>query len=101
MIEKPKITKGEWSLLHGWAIHTGDSSAENFNFHKSLIATTGTNEEDAKAISAVPNLIDALIKSYELTTRELAEETGTSTDELVELATLQEEALEKAGCKLL
>lgn len=46
------------------------------------------------------DLLDALIQSYEFVTVELAFEHGSPTKELVELATLQEEILEKAGCDI-
>ena len=107
MIKKPKITKGQWTVnSKGIVFHWG-KGPETKGYRPCIARVSkwkdGEKEATANqiAISAVPDLIDVVIKSYELTTRELAEETGTPTDELVELATLQEKALEKAGCKLL
>jgi len=109
MIDKPKITTGEWRVgnyrPYRQVVQIKDKSTDNDsrpgNRKICDVNVNGNRKENAKAISTVPEMIDVLIESYNMVTQELAEETAMPTDELVELATMQEKVLEKAGCKFL
>ena len=70
-MKKPNITKGEWRHLFSLKKRPAKFDSEVCEIGMSFVVisngdTSETAEADAKAISAVPEMIDALIESTKL-----------------------------------
>ena len=86
-MKKPEITKGEW-VAKGGAVYDTD---------KELSIVFWQTPERAKAISAVPEMIDALVETRSQLTIAMSNEEPIPTKVLVDWCTQVEQALKKAG----
>ena len=89
-MKKPNITEGEWSLFVPPMINT------NMVLVDDIIVADSLTLEDARAISAVPEMIDALVNAHGT----LESLTYSGADKFVVEEELKnvEQALKKAGC---
>jgi len=88
-MKKPDITEGEWVLMKEEA--PNDEIFWVVNSEDGLAVHDSWNEANAQAISAVPEMIDALIKAVEIIDGEYGYYGENSTSQPMR------EALKKAG----
>jgi hypothetical protein len=93
-MKKPNITKGKWKLIPP----EDDFGLCLVNTKDELTIHDGFDISNAKAISAVPEMIDALIETRTQLTIAMSHEEPIPTKVLVEWCTQVEQALIKAGC---
>ena len=99
-MKKPNITEGEWDLIleHGKPIIGVRQGQIVIPVIINIPLSTEQQRCNSLAISAVPDMIDALINSYRDVTIALANQEPIPTKVLIQWADELEQALKKAGC---
>ena len=104
-MKKPNITGGEWKARNdygvSWSVNIGAfsfiSTIQNHILEEKLGITEEQAEANAKAISAIHELIDALLEAYKLI--DYINDDIYLSKETIEVYSQIEQALIKAGCK--
>lgn len=97
-MKKPNITEGEWQLVEGSNKDWRDIHSKVAPINGGDIICQDVHKRNAKAISAVPDMIDALILAHG-SLKDRIENKGLNPENDPTLNII-EDALEKAGVEL-